>query len=105
RAVEAGHHVIGLEVDAERVKRLLDGESYVEDVAAERLRAVLDTGRFHPTIDPQDVAGFDVSVITVPTPLREGLPDLRPIEESARTIGAYLTRGATVILESTTYPG
>ena len=50
-------------------------------------------------------AGFDVAVITVPTPLREGLPDLSYIEAAGRTLARYLRPGATVSLESTTYPG
>jgi UDP-N-acetyl-D-glucosamine dehydrogenase len=41
----------------------------------------------------------------VPTPLRDGVPDLSYIEASARLLGRYLRPGATVILESTTYPG
>ena len=52
-----------------------------------------------------DIAGFDVAVITVPTPLRDTLPDLSHIESAARTLAAALTPGALVILESTTYPG
>src|SRR5205823_8458955 len=42
---------------------------------------------------------------TVPTPLREGNPDLSYIEGAAQTLARYLRPGATVILESTTYPG
>jgi UDP-N-acetyl-D-glucosamine dehydrogenase len=44
-------------------------------------------------------------VIAVPTPLRDGSPDLTYIEDSARTLARYLRPGATVALESTTYPG
>ncbi|MFF3747526.1 nucleotide sugar dehydrogenase [Streptomyces kronopolitis] len=44
-------------------------------------------------------------MITVPTPLRDGVPDLTCIETCARTVGEHLRPGATVILESTTYPG
>jgi UDP-N-acetyl-D-glucosamine dehydrogenase len=105
RAVEAGHDVVGFDVDAERLKRLAGGESYVEDVTSERLAAVLATGRFQVTSEQRDCANFDVAVITVPTPLREGVPDLRHIEDAARVLGTYLRPGATVVLESTTYPG
>ena len=66
---------------------------------------MLDSGRFAPTADYSAAAGFDVAVITVPTPLREGAPDLSYIEESARSIAPHLRRGAAVVLESTTYPG
>jgi UDP-N-acetyl-D-glucosamine dehydrogenase len=105
RAAQVGHTVIGYDVDAERVKRLAAGESYVDDVTSAELQRVLDAGSYRPSADPRACAGFDVAVIAVPTPLREGLPDLTYIEESARTVARYLRPGATVSLESTTYPG
>ena len=105
RAVEVGHDVVGVEVDPARLKRLETGESYVEDVASEELQAALDTGRYVPSSDYEPAAGFDVAVITVPTPLRDGSPDLSYIEESSRALAKVLPRGATVVLESTTYPG
>jgi UDP-N-acetyl-D-glucosamine dehydrogenase len=105
RAAEVGHEVIGYDVDAGRIKRLAAGESYVEDVAAERLRAVLASGAYRASDAARDCGGFDVAVVTVPTPLREGVPDLSYIEESARTLSRFLRPGATVVLESTTYPG
>ncbi|XVU23136.1 nucleotide sugar dehydrogenase [Actinoplanes sp. CA-054009] len=104
QAARAGHTVVGYDVDEERVKRLAAGESYVDDVSSDELRALLDS-RFCPSSDPRSCAGFDVAVIAVPTPLREGTPDLTYIKESARTLARYLRPGATVALESTTYPG
>ncbi len=105
RAVEVGHSVVGVEIDKARLERLSIGESYVEDVSAARISAGLASGRYRPTMDPCGCAGFDVAVITVPSPFREGVPDLSYIEESARMLADYLTPGATVVLESTTYPG
>jgi UDP-N-acetyl-D-glucosamine dehydrogenase len=105
RAVEVGHDVVGLEVDTVRVKRLAAGESYVEDVPDEVVAAALASGRYRPSADPADLSGFDVAVITVPTPLRDGAPDLSHIEVSAQTLAPHLRPGATVVLESTTYPG
>jgi UDP-N-acetyl-D-glucosamine dehydrogenase len=105
RAAQVGHLVVGYDVDPERVKRLASGESYVDDVTSAELQAVLDTGAYRPSADPCACAGFDVAVIAVPTPLREGLPDLSYIEQAARTLARYLRVGATVSLESTTYPG
>ena len=58
-----------------------------------------------PTHDPDDLRDFDVAVITVQTPLRENIPDLSFIEAAARDLAAWLTPGALVVLESTTYPG
>ncbi|MFG2868398.1 nucleotide sugar dehydrogenase [Streptomyces sp. NPDC048338] len=105
RAAEVGHQVIGYDVDAERVKSLTAGESYVEDVSSERIRAAMEAGTYRASDSARDCGGFDVAVVTVPTPLHEGTPDLRYIEESARTLARYLRPGATVVLESTTYPG
>jgi UDP-N-acetyl-D-glucosamine dehydrogenase len=105
RAVEVGYHVVGLDVDERRVKQLGIGESFVEDVTSDRLAAALETGRYRPTGDYGDAEGFDVCVIAVPTPLRDGVPDLRHIEDAGRAVAQYVRPGCTVVLESTTYPG
>ncbi|HVF33599.1 MAG TPA: nucleotide sugar dehydrogenase [Acidimicrobiales bacterium] len=105
RAVEIGWDVVGYEVDEDRVKRLGAGGSYVEDVPPAIVSAALATGRYTPSSDEHDLDGFDVAIITVPTPLREGAPDLSYIEQAANTLGRRLRRGGTVVLESTTYPG
>jgi UDP-N-acetyl-D-glucosamine dehydrogenase len=105
RAVEVGHDVIGLDVDEGRVKRLAAGESFVEDITDDRLAAALRSGRYRAVSAPEACAGFDVAVVTVPTPLREGVPDLSYIESAARMLARLLRPGSTVVLESTTYPG
>ena len=105
RAAQVGHSVVGFDVDGERIKRLCAGESYVDDVSSAELQEVLDRGSFQPSADPRSCAGFDVAVIAVPTPLRDGTPDLRYIEQSARMLARYLRPDAIVALESTTYPG
>ncbi|HEX2382679.1 MAG TPA: nucleotide sugar dehydrogenase [Acidimicrobiales bacterium] len=105
RAVEVGFEVVGFDADAARVKRLNAGDSYVEDVADEVVHAALTTGRYRAVTTLDEIDGFDVAVISVPTPLREGAPDLGHIEVAATDVGDHLRRGATVILESTTYPG
>jgi UDP-N-acetyl-D-glucosamine dehydrogenase len=105
RAAEVGFRVVGFDVDASRIKLLEAGESPVEDVGDEQLRAALDAGAYLPTADPARLAGFDVAVISVPTPLTGGSPDLSFIEAAARVLAPALSAGATVVLESTTYPG
>jgi UDP-N-acetyl-D-glucosamine dehydrogenase len=104
-AVEAGYEVVGIDLDATRVKKLNAGESFVEDISSERLAAALASGRYRASRDYADATGFDICVITVPTPLREGIPDLSFIEDSGRAIAEHVRAGCTVILESTTYPG
>ena len=105
RAVDAGYDVVGYEPDPVRAKRLIDADSYVEDVPDGVLAAAVATGRYRTTDVPGGCAGFDVAVITVPTPLRDGAPDLSFIEQCAEELAPLVRPGTTVVLESTTYPG
>lgn len=105
RAVDAGYDVVGLESSVDRVKRLSAAESFVEDVSDDTLRAALESGRYRVTDSPSGAEDFDVAVITVPTPLRDGAPDLGCVEQAARTLAPFVTAGCLVVLESTTYPG
>lgn len=105
RAAEVGHRVTGYDIDPRRVERLAAGESYVEDIPTERLRAALDSGLYRPTTIAKHCAGFNIAIVTVPTPLRDGVPDVSYIQDAGRTLARYITPGATVVLESTTYPG
>jgi UDP-N-acetyl-D-glucosamine dehydrogenase len=105
RAVEVGHTVVGFDIDDDRVKRLAAGEPQTGDVSLEQLRSCLATGRYRPTSRIEDSIGFDVAVIAVPTPLREGVPDLSHIETAAIALAPLVRARTTVVLESTTYPG
>jgi UDP-N-acetyl-D-glucosamine dehydrogenase len=105
RAVEVGYDVVGYDTDEGRAKALAAGQSFVEDVPAEQLQQALDSGRYQVSTEAGACQGFDVAVITVPTPLTDGNPDLSYIEHAAHALAAFLRPGATVILESTTYPG
>jgi nucleotide sugar dehydrogenase len=104
RAVEVGFDVVGLEASPERAAALADGSSYVADVPDEQLRKALASG-YRPVNDPAEIGPFDVAVITVPTPLNDGAPDLAYVEDAAATLARRLRAGALVVLESTTYPG
>ncbi len=105
RAAEAGFQVIGFDIDLERTKRLAVGSSYVEDIGDDRLLSALSSGRYEPTGNPDRIADFHIAVIDVPTPLRDGIPNLTHVESAAVLLARHLRRGATVVLESTTYPG
>jgi UDP-N-acetyl-D-glucosamine dehydrogenase len=105
RAAEAGHQVVGYDIDLGRVNLLASGESYVEDVPSAELKSALESGKFRPSSDAGACAGFDVAVVATPTPLRDGLPDLSYVESAAGSLAEHLRSGATVIVESTSYPG
>ena len=105
RAVDVGHDVVGFDVDPGRVALLASGRSFVDDVTDGDIASAIGGGRFAPTADPAALTGFDVGIITVPTPLRDGAPDLRHVEDAARILAPHVRPGSCVVLESTTYPG
>lgn len=105
RAVEIGFNVVGIDLDETRVSALNRGESFVEDISNDVLSSAFSSNRYVASSDYDACEGFGVAVITVPTPLRETVPDLSYIESAAKSLATRLTAGATVILESTTYPG
>lgn len=105
RAVEVGYEVVGYDVDKHRVDELAAGRSFIEDINDDRLGTVIATGRYRPTSDPEALDDFDIAVISVPTPLVDGAPDLSHIEDAARALAPRITPGCCVILESTTWPG
>lgn len=105
RMADRGYQVVGLETDPRRARQLSSGESFSEDVSDRDLAAALDSGRYVVSTDPADCADFDFALITVPTPLRDGMPDVSHILTAATTLARHLHVGATVVLESSTYPG
>jgi nucleotide sugar dehydrogenase len=104
-AVEAGYDVVGFDVDHTRVGQLRRSESRVDGVGDVAVEAARSTGRFLPSHDPADLAGFAYAIIAVPTPLQDGAPDLDPVGGAADLLAPHLTPGCCVVLESTTYPG
>lgn len=105
RAVEAGFTVVGFDLSDSKVSDLQRGRSYIDDITDDDVAAALQTGRFTATSDPSDLSGFEFAIITVPTPLAYGSPDLSYIESAAEILAPHVTPGSTVVLESTTYPG
>lgn len=90
RASEAGFSVVGVEINEQRAAELAAGRSYIEDVSDEDLERAL-AGGFQPTSNPSDLEDFDVAVISVPTPLTEGQPDLTAIESAGQALADHLS--------------
>ncbi|MEZ5374896.1 MAG: nucleotide sugar dehydrogenase [Acidimicrobiales bacterium] len=105
RAVEVGFDVLGFDTSTEKVDSLNDGVSYIDDITSDDIAEALATGRYSASADPASLAGFDVAVITVPTPLHDGAPDMSYVKSASELVAAHVSPGCLVILESTTYPG
>jgi UDP-N-acetyl-D-glucosamine dehydrogenase len=101
---EEGCDVVAVDLDSRKTQALRDGESYIEDVPSERLRAVQE--RISAATGYEQLARADAALICVPTPLTANRePELGPLIDSARALARVLRRGQLVVLESTTYPG
>lgn len=105
-AAEVGFPTLGYDVDPATAADLNQAHSHIGDISSGSLADLRRRGTYTATADPAEIAGADVYVICVPTPLRPGgAPDISYIESAAQTLAPFLTRGRLVILESTTYPG
>ena len=101
---EAGEDVIAVDIDQRKVDSLNAGESYIEDIPSEQLRAALP--KIQATTHYAPLARTEAIIICVPTPLNDNRePDLRPLEASAEAVSHVAQDGQLIVLESTTYPG
>jgi UDP-N-acetyl-D-glucosamine dehydrogenase len=103
----AEHHtVVGFDKNQSVVDALNSGRSHIEGVASSDLAKWIAAGKYKATTDAADIAGTDVVVIAVPTPLTaDRKPDLAFVEAACKTIGENLKTPALIINESTSFPG
>ena len=103
-AVHLARHypVTGVDIDAKRIAELCAGYDRTREVEQERLAST--TMSF--TDDREKVRGFDVYIVTVPTPVDgDNEPDLGAVRGASRLVGSVMGKGAIVVYESTVYPG
>ncbi len=104
-AVAFGKHfpTLGFDIDAARVTELRRHDDHTREMSDDALRAA---NLLEFSSDPSSLAGCNVFIVTVPTPIDDyKRPDLRPLESASRTVGGAIGRGGIVIYESTVYPG
>ena len=102
----AHHEVIGFDTNQGVVTALNSGKSHIEGVESADLVKRIAAGRYKATSDTSEIAGSDVVVIAVPTPLtKDRKPDLSFVEAACKTVGENLTTPALIINESTSFPG
>ena len=103
----AEHHtVIGFDKNQGVVDALNAGKSHIEGVESADIARLIAAGKYKASGNAVDIAGSDVVVIAVPTPLtKDRKPDLAFVESACKTIGENLTSSALIINESTSFPG
>jgi len=98
--------VLGFDNNPKIVDQLNSGISHIEGVDSLLIANAIATGNYRASSNAADIAGSDVVVIAVPTPLtKDRKPDLAFIEAACKTIAENLTGPALIINESTSFPG
>ena len=94
---------IGFDLSAEKVENYRRHVDPTGEISGEELRAA---AQLAVTTDPAQLAAADVIVVAVPTPVDSvRQPDFGPLVGASATVGKHMKKGATVVYESTVYPG
>jgi UDP-N-acetyl-D-galactosamine dehydrogenase len=97
------YRTLGFDIDAGRIAELRRHHDHTLEMSGDELRAA---DKLEFSSDPQALAGCNVFIVTVPTPIDDyKRPDLRPLESASRAVGRAIGRGGVAIYESTVYPG
>ena len=100
------HDVIGYDLNPAIVDQLNQGVSHIEGVDSAVLGNAISKGAYKATTNGRDIAGAQIVVIAVPTPLDANRkPDLTYIDSACKVIAENLTGPALIINESTSFPG
>ncbi|MGE9746030.1 nucleotide sugar dehydrogenase [Bdellovibrio bacteriovorus] len=105
RFSEEGYSVVGFDIDDFKVKRISEGQSYIEHISSSAVQAAV-AKKFTATTDFKEISKVDAIILCVPTPLNKYRePDLSFVLDTMDSIVPHLRKGQVVSLESTTYPG
>lgn len=100
------HRIIGYDLNSKIVAQLNEGISHIEGVSSEDIKRAIYAGNYRATTDGSEIAGSEIIVIAVPTPLDiNRKPDLTYIDSACKVIAENLKGPALIINESTSYPG
>ena len=103
---EGGYKVTGFDIAEDKVKKVNQGKSYIDDIPDRRLAPLTRSGALVATSDDALLAQMDCVSICVPTPLSKTKdPDISYILAAVNWLRYHIHRDMLVVLESTTYPG
>lgn len=92
----------GFDISARRVDELKKGHDRTGEIEKERMKA----STLKLTSSAGDIKGFDIYIVTVPTPVdQNNKPDLTPVRSACNTVAPLIKKGSIVVFESTVYPG
>ena len=97
---------IGFDMNQSRVDSLMAGHDATYEVPDELLQDAIHSHGFHCTTNLDEIRQSNFYVVAVPTPVdADNHPDLRPLWGASETVGKVISKGDTVVYESTVYPG
>ena len=97
------YHVIGFDINTQRVEQLISGKDSTFEVSQEEL---LNAGNIFFSSNDSDLRDCNIFIVTVPTPISSSnRPNLKPLILASELVGKIIKRGSIVIFESTVYPG
>ena len=103
--VEFGKTVntIGFDISENKIEACRSGHDPSRELSDEDM-AKAKYARY--TSNPRTLLKADFIIVAVPTPVdRANIPDFKPLIGASTTVGRHLKTGATIIFESTVYPG
>ena len=104
RFAEVGFKVLGFDIDKGKVKKLMNGESYIDYIKSLKIKKLLKN--FEAKSDFSCSSDVDALILCVPTPLKKNKkPDLSFVINTMSMLEPYMRKGQLLSLESTTYPG
>ena len=97
------YQTVGFDINQARIEELKSGVDHTLEVSSEELKSV---SSLTFSCEPADIGQCDYIVVTVPTPIdKNKQPDLTPLRKASEMIGKVISKGTTVVYESTVYPG
>jgi len=107
-AVEFGkkYKTIGFDLSETKINSYQQHFDPTGEVSTADLQASIRPNGLEVTTDPRRLASADFLIVAVPTPVDEAhIPNFSPLVAASNTVGKQMKAGATVIYESTVYPG
>ncbi len=102
--LKKGFRVFGYDTDKKKIDNLKKKKIYITNFNPKNIKKEIKkkfiVGKINSSVET-----LDIIIICVPTPLKRGIPDLSPLNNSMKSIQKYLKKNQLLIIESSTYPG
>ena len=106
RLFSTKYKTVGYDLSKARVDALMAGHDATLEVSDELLQDAIKNHGFVCTSNIEEIRDCNFYVVAVPTPVDlNNNPDLTPLYGASEVVGKVISKGDTVVYESTVYPG